>query len=740
MKKFLFGIVVFFILSAMIGKEVVIGLLFISFVIYLLNKKQKSNNKNSSSDFYIKTFDSEQEIQNANIRWIPKDKSFKVGKHIISSGYVYVYKQKNPLEGAAINTALPIRNSNGNEEPIGYFPQYYILSPTQRDDYLAWLESNRTDYHPEHRDFGHLFLFFYGAERRLLIDGDNDIGIVNELIRIMHTYEPYARSGSLRHYFSNLILFWAWKQDINTLNSVMNDLVPKIFASINDGTLSVLLAYYYKSDKTLPLELAYAIASKAPNSRRSVVIKRVNKEFRKLFEKRYSEEYPKGFKLKCSKRNTYFEYQFASPGISQRYAKSIQIPNVLGINSQFKTLTKIWNSCIEDLTSYSKELLKSTENVSMKALLNLPQELMQNKENPLQKTWLELLKGSELEKDYYLVYISSIAKMLGVAPRDTLTLKQSKDIATAVQSLGFCIVPDARYTSGAYKWHQYVGIFPSIESEIAEPASDYLAISAMLQLCVFIAMADGDICQEEMDILTDFISSKIVLSENDSKRLTILENILIENPALSKLSVSKIACRIPTSKRNLIIRVLIEVACADGIITKDENKALKKISKAFEVQESELNKLITTFIQEVGGNIIIEGKERKPHKTETPTTITSSAPNQPFALNKSLLDKIANDTKEIISVLGEVMSEPEEIITSKQEEIQIPIQESKEVEIPDWFVMLDSKYHPFTEKILSYPAISKDDFEQLAKQFHLMPIGAYDAINEWADEALEISY
>ena len=57
-------------------------------------------------------------------------------------------------------------------------------------------------------------------------------------------------------------------------------------------------------------------------------------------------------------------------------------------------------------------------------------------------------------------------------------------------------------------------------------------------------------------------------------------------------------------------------------------------------------------------------------------------------------------------------------------------------ETPAWLGTLDVKYRVIAARIAAKPAWARAEFQQLAAEFNLMPLGVFDALNEWADEQL----
>ena len=79
-----------------------------------------------------------------------------------------------------------------SDETLNYWPKYSQLSPACRGAYVDWLASDRND--PE-VPLGYVFLYFYGIERRLLLDyakdevSDEEVhALYREIVRLRFTY------------------------------------------------------------------------------------------------------------------------------------------------------------------------------------------------------------------------------------------------------------------------------------------------------------------------------------------------------------------------------------------------------------------------------------------------------------------------------------------------------------------------------------------------------------------------
>lgn len=110
--------------------------------------------------------------------WVPKSQSASVRGWNVG-GMVYVgTPPRTDRHGekcrAYIDPALPIGSEPTDKEGSGldYWPGYSSIPPVSRATYLKWLADGRND--PAF-NVGYMFLYFYGLERRFLVENsEND--------------------------------------------------------------------------------------------------------------------------------------------------------------------------------------------------------------------------------------------------------------------------------------------------------------------------------------------------------------------------------------------------------------------------------------------------------------------------------------------------------------------------------------------------------------------------------------
>ncbi|HEU0165540.1 MAG TPA: TerB N-terminal domain-containing protein, partial [Thermomicrobiales bacterium] len=109
----------------------------------------------------------------ANGRWLAQGESIEIQGYRVSGGMIYVGKslptQQGGPEPALIDPDL--RVDQHQEDTLGrgldYWPSYAGISPKERAGYLNWLATGRRN---PVVSIGFVFLYFYGLERRFLLD------------------------------------------------------------------------------------------------------------------------------------------------------------------------------------------------------------------------------------------------------------------------------------------------------------------------------------------------------------------------------------------------------------------------------------------------------------------------------------------------------------------------------------------------------------------------------------------
>ena len=338
------------------------------------------------------------------LEWIGPSQPVQVGGYRIPRGMVYVTngELRYPGEPSAIDPSLPTRPpGRRGAADLGYYSDYSYLEPDQRGAYLEWLASGCRDDDPAERDLGFVFIYFYGLERRILYDGDEDPRLFREVLELLNHYGPATKSRSLKNYLLELLHFAGYRLSSDEYRTLWPDLLVAHGAKLDGEPAKTVLANLVDREESMHWTVGCHLAPMLDASRRSVVVKRSGSKFWALFQKKFEEVYPEGMQLRSSKRDTWFNYRPASASLinlsgDHRDLFRRKVANVMGIHSQFKHLSRIWNECIDELSGYSRAIARSaakSDESAVKAFNSLPSELRKAEDHPLAAEWDNLLSA-----------------------------------------------------------------------------------------------------------------------------------------------------------------------------------------------------------------------------------------------------------------------------------------------------------------------------------------------------------
>jgi uncharacterized tellurite resistance protein B-like protein len=641
-----------------------------------------------------------------------------------------------PGEPSAIVANAPTtKPADHSSSDLGYYPSYQHLTPTQRRAYLEWLGRGRRDPQPEQRALGHLFLFFYGIERRIILDKDREPALIEELLALLQHYGPHHKSRSFRSYFSSLAHYGSWLMGPDHYRHYWPRLVEIDEGKTGEEAMKLVLANLHVLNEPLHWSIAYRLALADQNTRKSVVVTRTQQEFWSLFQNRYENEYPSGFLLKTSKQSAVFHYQPASQALLSvsHYGRSspydLKIPNVAGLHSQFSQVSKLWNSCVDDLSGYSKTLTskKQANSVGVTAWMALPSELKSSMPNPMQPFWEWMTTVAPCESDCYFIQIGYLAPWFAITERSKVTKAQASEIAYGIASMGWTMAPHPGHVDQSYGWSQEVAIYRRNNSKPIEPQIPGLV--RLLYLIMPLAAADGTIDPAEIDVFHRLISHEIT-NADDWKHLLAVEAVLMRDTNVAVRALASMTKHIHAKNRSSVFHLLVHVAAADGEVAPEELKMLRKIARGLELEPDTAERILRDDVafREI---TIADAKPLNRQGETIPAKPQESPPG--LQLDMDRIAALSQETHEVVSMLAAVMVEEEELAAPAQP-IQTPVRDVPQP--PEWASGIAVRYQAPLVYLVAHDEIDSDSFDQLAAKHHLMPEDLFDAINSWSDETL----
>lgn len=674
----------------------------------------------------------------SGMRWVPRDKIIRVsGEHTLLP-MVYVHDPRlspRPVDGCAIEFSLPVAREMYQPrafDELHYWPTYRGLTPGQRRYFLDWVRSE-CSYWPH--ELGYVFLYFYGLERRALIDGSDIEAVFGQVLHLRDYYERFAvPAGRVSRSFETYTTAFLWHLLVRFPASFDLVYVKAVFDQSvgisNDDDLAAVLSWMAAQGLTLPGWLAYFLAEVLPDSRRGVVLRRAGAEHRELFLKRFQEEFPNGMQYGSSKHARKFLYRPASAFLPSMTHEG---PNPLGRPSQFTRLSSIWNNGIEDLKRFSSVVGKLAAGgppatrtaLTIAVWESLPPTLRETNEHPLADSVDAIYNAAKGEHSRAIVEVKSLASAHGY---DCLkySISQSRQIALLAEAAGLAVEPDARITNKKYTVSERVVLYPDKPSTLFDSAR-YLSAAYMMHIGIAIAAADGEVVEQETDLLSLHLRTVFELSPSEVKRLDAWKALLLDMKTTAE-AVPRPPKSLDARHRTAFGQLILAMVAADGIVRPSEVAAARTLFARLGLDVAEVNRTFEGWSR--SGNdqdmVSVQAARRGSTGEAIPAPPDAVAPAAAVFIDRAAVKRIMAETREVAHMLAEAMlSQESDSVEAATKPITAATSTGHEPPAP---------YTAFYRTVIKQEVWTREEFEALARQGGHMPAGAMEAINDWAYE------
>jgi len=681
----------------------------------------------------------------SEMNWSGKGRSITVQGFFIKNPMTYWSKSKI-LDASCIVKSLNAEIPGEEKLPsLPYWPEYSRLTPAQRGRYLLWMSNGRNS---DLDEIGYVFIFFYGLERRAIIEKMDHEEILNEVRRLL---VRYPLSGSFNSYLNQLIAYILGSRIAYLKDADIRKFFPEFANLDNYATTNIVLSWYQSQNLPVPWDLCYSLSKTSVEFQKTNIPRKAPELLKQLFKKKFLDQFPQGIPVSTKYDQFQLDYHPASPSLLQYVGysgrKGLIEPLTVSIpshsSSQYITLKKIWDDCIEELKPAINKLNKSEGKITRDVYSVLPETLKKEIPHPELESWGNFLSAKSLSDGSIVLPISDIAHQIGIDKRDVLTTSQCKTVTSTVWDFGWLLVPYQTISGTSYKWNDTVAIIPTGNKE-KHVSENFPSAALIFELAYGTAASDEKVSDAEMGYLHKFISDRFSLNAFEIECLKGLQRVL-ENqpPTLSRIG-KRLSKYLNPEQKITLANFLGEIVLLDNKFVKEEQKALKTVFKALEmepaVSDELIKKLLVGHIPEEPITVLKAGKSRK-GEVIPPQTITPE-----FSIDKEKLKQTLDDTRAVQNILASVFKQEEdEIVLDLEPEVKIPKSlvnaETRPNEFdlpfpPETIPSLDSKYLLMLHDIMKSNEVSQDDFTILAKKYNLMPRAAFDDINTWADEEL----
>lgn len=679
--------------------------------------------------------------------WHPPGTAAYVKGHAINDGTIYVGDNLGGgltsyyASGVApcfIDVSLPVARTNADVSGNGmhYWPSYSEIAPECRLAYLEWLAGGKKA--PQY-SIGYVFLYFYGIERRLLIERPDarETGLL--LKEILRLRQIYGGNASFQRY-SRALLEAVEARHLLTHPSSAMQFRPDLSATHQEMPLPLRIAIALKVSREEPLsfELAtagyLAIPEFAGGSRLRVGATRARPEFIDLMRLRFEKTFPDGFKLRNKKSSQLrIDYKAASKNERIDLAAGMSFKGIPDpIELTWTKMVELGEEVMDDLAPYARFVGRNPEKAaSPEALLLLPAELQSNAVEDRFASQVDWLGG--LGRPIAQVPLAEVATQFAGTPE--VDQRQYRAIAELLQSLAYGIEPDPLFGGPKARATDLVCIFsvPNGRNLRNEPRPAYMLATSIVTLVAGIANSSASgLGPEELKWL-GWIKDRLGLSEDESLRLRAHVQWLVAK-RLSVSQVKRAIGTVPIGEREEIADFAASVAAADGVIEKSEVAFLEKIYDELGVPRQKLYAALHRAASEVVSPTD-EPVTIRPPAEKGPTFRIPPAPAQkakkPVSspiIDSRKVDAVIEDTRRVSDVLSDIF---------KEEDATKPEAPAAAEAGSGLFAGLDAQHAQLVAVLIKTNQWSRASFEDQAKKLGLMPDGALEVINEWALETLD---
>lgn len=679
--------------------------------------------------------------ERGSLQWIPEGVPIDVAGLPILGGMVYVGRgapssSGDSVEPALIDPSLEVdwQRPDWVGSDMGYWPSYESITPACRAAYLSWLSSDRDD---PHTYIGYVFLYFYGLERRILLDAKVDSHhtdvprIATEVERLLTIYGTHS---SFRAYATSFLDL------IRSVSGVYAPLSPPDLASLQESwevpiAVRVGLGRYAAAGQTIPAEWALALLRTHPESYLRTPAIRCTAEFDELFRRRYRAKFNGGMVVRPPKTTIEMSYRPASSGFLGVYqARLGELPDITRIKGPINKIRELGTECTDALDAYSRYLGRNSEAVgSAEAAGLLPNELLETHGGPTVaalRDWAMQIVGGE---PVTLTIDDVVARW---SPGRTTKLAKADAVSMAgmLAKLGVGIEPDVRFGGATPAPGSAAVLFPLPTGSTASPSPQYAAAAVLVHFSAVAASADGSVTEDERRHLAAHLEDVLALDSAERLRLEAHLTWLVAAKASLK-GLKKRVDDLDLQQRAAVGQFLVDIAAADGTVTPEEITTLTKLYKLLGLEEAEVYREIHALGTNDTGPVTVRSASDAGPRWAVPAP--AREPSATVRLDPVKVQARLADTATVTAMLTDIFTDDvEEAVQSSSptEPCLVPAAASMSNVLN--IAGIDAAHSGLAAHLCSRPVWSKVDAEDVATA-HGLPLldGAIDRINEAIIEA-----
>ena len=654
------------------------------------------------------------------LKWVNYEQSAVVaGRNIGGMVYLGPDLRQGALSATWKPTIVPTLPVAASEPDITgdgmpYWPSYSEIGPNSRAAYLDWLATGRSD---RRYGVGHVFLYFYGLERRFFIDSSGPHErriIIDEVDRLLQIYGDHR---SVRRYFESFL-------DAAKVSLASDEeLKPRFWTAGYELPLGLRVALGRRAGDGLPLNADWALSwyCAHPDYALRTAASRAFPEFQAIFRILFAERYPAGMKIPLPKRTLRAQYQSASSDFDVGLEEHIgAVPDISRITQPLNAARNLVEEATDSLDKYSRFLGRNPNGRgTIEAHALLPERLWEvfpSSEMDSLREWAGEIIGAG-----GLCPVEAVVERLEGAAPESIGKRQLTDAADALARLSVGLAPDPRFALRSPKRGEPVVLFnlPEGVTRLEAVSGKYKSLLVSVAIGSFVAQADESVSESESNALAAAINRDPDLPEGERSRLKAnLRWMMAVRPDLSLLR--RHLRNAPCETSHEMGQIALSIAASDGVISGREVAALERLYSAIGLKTDGIYSALHTLSSADDPVTVIPPAEGQPGFAIPPRP----DPENPLSLDADRVAAVMTNTARVSALLSEIFQDEE-----REEE---PAEELGQAE--NEFGGLDEKHAAFLGELISRPHWGEEEYRKLARQFRLLPDGAMETVNEWSHE------
>ncbi|MBG6083042.1 hypothetical protein IWX58_004792 [Rubrivivax gelatinosus] len=632
--------------------------------------------------------------------WVPAGKKVRFAGAEIA-GPLYFGRPIAGVEDepSAIDPTLPIAAvGDFCRVARALWASYKTLTARERRGYIEWLTSGRN--HPD-VDMRLVYMYFYGLERRLVVDLQRDPAISAELLAIedelLRLREIYAGREQAFGIAADSLLHWVKSLGAPPTLYERKNLEFRRVYGLRVYT-EVAVGQAVRARHPIHARLALAWVQASGSAYMTAECKALQPQFEALFEELFAAVHPEGMHIPDPPGNYELLYRPSSPALIGHPATAIELQDTVRtsmLTEPLQQLKVIFKTAQAEVERFAK-LLKRRRGapcLKLEDLQSLPMRL-----------WPETHRASlrdlvrRVSQGSVLMRASEV--LAAIHPETKFTKSSAQAVQAILQGLDLSTDPPLIGEGRVLKAETIVAVLPTelINEEKASLHAHARAVRA-LQAATAVAAADGCLpeawpawLEAQVDSWDGDLAGSPLLRVR--ARLTCCEP---PAPAVFR----KLAEGIDEGEASAIARLATRGACAMGEPSATSVKALQKLYQALGLDA-----------KKVPGDLHAAASGQG-----------NAAPTAGgFQLDDQRIALLQQDTQRVTEVLAAIFATEEQALPA-QPQPAAPA-------APETLFGLDAKHSQLACRLLTQPQWTRQGLLQAAAVAGLMPDGALERIND----------